>query len=166
MPSVERSTHGCEAVAAERAVRMRMNFASKAMRAKPCEQSRRNKSCEDERRTSKSRLRRGKTAQASRKAQPFDDRQSRSGGRPTPLSFARKKAWQRKRIVAPLRCRGLIDAFLEKSLAKKLNRVTPSTTCVRNMLSTYIGNRAIKNSSVPGSCFAGNALVLSIIFTR
>ncbi|MBE6359419.1 MAG: hypothetical protein E7057_09285 [Lentisphaerae bacterium] len=58
------------------------------------------------------------------------------------FSFARKKAWQRKRIVAPLRCRGLIDAF-EKSFAKKLNRVTPSTTCVRNMLSTYIGNRTI-----------------------
>ncbi|MBE6359599.1 MAG: hypothetical protein E7057_10200 [Lentisphaerae bacterium] len=58
------------------------------------------------------------------------------------FSFARKKAWQRKRIVAPLRCRGLIDAFWGKSLAKKLNRVTPSTTCVRNMLSTYIGNRA------------------------
>ena len=58
------------------------------------------------------------------------------------FSFARKKALQRKRIVAPLRCRGLIDAFLEKSLAKKLNRVTPSTTCVRNMLSTYIVNRA------------------------
>jgi len=32
----------------------------------------------------------------------------------------------------------------EKSLAKKLNRVTPSTTCVRNMLSTYIGNRLLK----------------------
>ena len=39
--------------------------------------------------------------------------------RPSPLSFARKKAWQRKRIVAPLRCRGLIDAF-EKSFAKPL----------------------------------------------
>jgi len=35
-----------------------------------------------------------------------------------PLSFTRKKAWQRKRTVAPLRCRGLIDAFLEKSFAK------------------------------------------------
>ena len=31
----------------------------------------------------------------------------------------------------------------KESFAKKLNRVTPSTTCVRNMLSTYIGNRAI-----------------------
>ena len=30
MPSVACSTHGCEAVAAERAVRMRMYFASKA----------------------------------------------------------------------------------------------------------------------------------------
>ena len=39
--------------------------------------------------------------------------------RPSPLSFARKKAWQRKRTVAPLRCRGLIDAF-EKSFAKPL----------------------------------------------
>jgi len=36
-----------------------------------------------------------------------------------PLSFTRKKALQRKRIVAPLRCRGLIDAF-EKSFAKPL----------------------------------------------
>jgi len=35
------------------------------------------------------------------------------------VSFARKKALQRKRIVAPLRCRGLIDAF-EKSFAKPL----------------------------------------------
>jgi len=59
-----------------------------------------------------------------------------------PLSFAKKKAWQRKRIVAPLRCRGLIDAFLGKKLCKKLSGVTPSTTCVRNMLSTYTGNRA------------------------
>ena len=40
--------------------------------------------------------------------------------RPSPLSFARKKALQRKRTVAPLRCRGLIDAFLEKSFAKPL----------------------------------------------
>ena len=38
MPSVERSTLGCEAVAAERAVRMRMNFASISMRAKPTQQ--------------------------------------------------------------------------------------------------------------------------------
>jgi len=38
MPSVGRSTHGCEAVAAERAVRMRMYFASIYMRAKPTQQ--------------------------------------------------------------------------------------------------------------------------------
>jgi len=35
--------------------------------------------------------------------------------RPLGFSFARKKAWQRKRIVAPLRCRGLIDLFFLKS---------------------------------------------------
>ena len=38
MPSVACSTLGCEAVAAERAVRMRMNFASIYMRAKPTQQ--------------------------------------------------------------------------------------------------------------------------------
>jgi len=38
MPSVACSTHGCEAVAAERAVRMRMYFASISMRAKPTQQ--------------------------------------------------------------------------------------------------------------------------------
>ena len=48
-----------------------------------------------------------------------------------------------KQFIAPLRCRGLIDAFLEKSFAKKLNRVTPSTTYVCNMLSICTGNRAI-----------------------
>jgi len=33
------------------------------------------------------------------------------------FSFARKKAWQRKRIVAPLRCRGLINLFFAQQYA-------------------------------------------------
>jgi len=40
----------------------------------------------------------------------------------------------------------------KESLAKKLNRVTPSTTCVRNMLSTYIGNRAFEKNLAKSPC--------------
>ncbi|MBE6359499.1 MAG: hypothetical protein E7057_09690 [Lentisphaerae bacterium] len=104
------------------------------------------------------------------------------------FSFARKKAWQRKRTVAHASL-GVLDRFIfctavcgkpgfckeqakehtmyvtaratparrgidhnakQKTLFLKkalqnLSGVTASTTCVRNMLSTYIGNRAKKN---------------------
>jgi len=55
---------------------------------------------------------------------------------PAPLRFLsqERKLGKESELSRTPRWACLIDAFLEKSLAK---------TCVRNMLSTYIGNRAL-----------------------